>query len=200
MLLVIGAIGVLPSFLEALRELPFEGKLTIGDFVMAMVTVAIAVFAGIQIILQWNQHIFDRNVQRTNYKLSLFEARASILMRIEEILLDYVSGENDERPNTELITALTKYLLTNQHYLPNDQRKYVRLMMKNILTYRRAFDRLERLEREAQDRTNSNERLNTQRASSTAQLKKSKLWLLDEYIMNHPQKMFAPILELPASL
>ncbi|MEH6477713.1 MAG: hypothetical protein V7727_18620 [Sneathiella sp.] len=143
LLLVIGATGVLPSFLEALQRLPFEGKLTVGDFIMAMVTVAIATFAGIQIVLQWNQHNFDRRVQNTNLHLSLREKRAEIYLHCISAFTLFThprQGKLDE------LADFSDYLTKNEHFLPLKQREFAQSILNNSLEYFRVEIRLAAIE------------------------------------------------------
>lgn len=164
---------------------------TLANLVIAAFTVALV---GLQIFK--NRH--EKSVARANYKLSLYEKRMEVYLRIDSFLQDTV---RNGKPSIEKSWEL-RYNLRLAHFLfPKKPLEYVEMLHKNAVKWKEQELTWEPLRQRmvTEDPTvTDEERVKAQAALDSMQ--EIQVWFLAQLAEERLPREFEPYLRLPPSV
>ncbi|MEH6478013.1 MAG: hypothetical protein V7727_20140 [Sneathiella sp.] len=124
--------ALFPGMFDAIRHLTIRPEISVGEIAMAVATIGILIFAGVQVLLMKQNHAFETTAHQAKYQLALFEQRAEVFAKVEQLIFVFV---RDSDPSNQVVKPLAEDLQKNQYILPPDQLDYANLAVRNALSF-----------------------------------------------------------------
>jgi len=141
LLALVAVTEIFPSLWETFPVMEKEATFSGTDIAMIGLTFGIVFFAGMQALLQWRHHKFERKMHHNNHVWRLYEPRTQIFKVTVSCLIKFTRRDF---PDSDFLDDFSDLFLEKAHCLPDNMQQEVYEIFEKVRRYRALVPALEK--------------------------------------------------------